>query len=60
MIAWQRNFHDICGLSQRLNAVEHKVLFIILGRYGVPDKLIEVIHTMYANINQKFTVGTEK
>jgi hypothetical protein len=56
----KESFVLFVDLARAFDTVEHKVLFTILGKYGVPD-LIEVIHKIYANVNNlKFTIGKEK
>lgn len=51
----KESFVLFVDLVKAFDSADHKVLFSILGRYGVPNSLIEVIDKIYANINLRFT-----
>jgi hypothetical protein len=56
----KESFVLFVDLVKAFDSADHKVLFSILGRYGVPNSLIEVIDKIYANINLRFTMGKKK
>jgi hypothetical protein len=35
-------------------------MFIILEKYGIPKELLNIIKKMYADVQLRFTLGTEK
>ena len=47
-------------LEKAFDTVDHKLLFCLLGKYGIPDNVIRTIRKLYSDFKMTLKIGNEK
>ena len=44
-------------LIKAFDSINHELLFKLIGKFGIPDKVVMVVKNLYKKIKIKLTVG---
>jgi hypothetical protein len=56
----KESFVIFVDLAKAFDTIDQNVVFKILEKYGIPQRLLDVIKKMYTDARLQFTLGKEK